>query len=349
MQLLTSPVFLTVFLVSAIVIPLIGGAILRLVFKLMGVPGTTYRRCWLAYLAAWLTASVLCTALMILYLSSSNPASLRSDVIFLVAIATHLVIVPLVMRVGWGKAAAAQVITIVTYTLLLIPVVLPFVAHLRGKAERVLAMNSVRTIADAMLRYHDTVQALPSDAIYSKDGKPLLSWRVALLPYLEQQALYDQFKLDEPWDSPHNKALIEKMPVIYKMPGIESPAGVTHFQVFVQTWPAGVSTDAGTLGRAPFGQLYPMRPPVRLKMSAILDGPANTLLVAEAADAVPWTKPADIPFGPDIPLPKLGAVDDGLFVVVFLDSHTQFLPTDIDPKTLRAIITMDGNEPASIP
>ena len=85
-----------------------------------------------------------------------------------------------------------------------------------------------------MHNYHDTHGTLPPAAVRDRNGRPLLSWRVLILPYLEQQALFDEFKLDEPWDSPHNVHLLKKMPLIfrpyrdYPMPDPYS----TFYQVF---------------------------------------------------------------------------------------------------------------------
>src|SRR5205823_5177427 len=82
----------------------------------------------------------------------------------------------------------------------------------------------------AFHNYNDATGALPAHALYSKDGKPLLSWRVALLPYVGEEALYKQFKLDEAWDSPHNKRLIDRIPKVYRSPKIKDPRpGLTTY------------------------------------------------------------------------------------------------------------------------
>lgn len=89
------------------------------------------------------------------------------------------------------------------------------------KKDHEIAVNKLKQFGLACQNYHDTNDALPGN-IADKDGKPLLSWRIAILPFIEQQALYEQFKRDEPWDSEHNKKLIEKMPKLYA-PVRESP------------------------------------------------------------------------------------------------------------------------------
>jgi hypothetical protein len=73
------------------------------------------------------------------------------------------------------------------------------------------SQNNLKQIGIAIHNYHDTNNKMPAD-IVDKDGKAILSWRVLLLPYLEEEPLYKEFKLDEPWDSKTNKALIERIP-----------------------------------------------------------------------------------------------------------------------------------------
>ncbi len=95
------------------------------------------------------------------------------------------------------------------------------------------AMNHLKELAMAIMMDESTNNHLTQRAIFDKDGKPLLSWRVRMLPYLEGAALYEQFHLDEPWDSENNKKLIEKMPEVFKDPQIETQAGTTVFQAVV--------------------------------------------------------------------------------------------------------------------
>ena len=79
---------------------------------------------------------------------------------------------------------------------------------------------------------NDPEARFPAQAILGTDGQPKLSWRVALLPHLGQEALYQQFHLAEPWDSPHNKTLIERMPTSFESPDSPAPAGMTRFRRF---------------------------------------------------------------------------------------------------------------------
>ena len=183
-------------------------------------------------------------------------------------------------------------------------------------------------IGEEMLGYRDPGDKKPLPlAIRSKTGKPLLSWRVAILPQLGELELYRQFKLDEPWDSPTNRPLLEKMPAIFAPfgPG-ETPRGLTFFQVLV---------GPGTMFDGPLDR------DVRLTA----DGADATLLVIEAAEAVPWTKPVDLTYDPKGPLPKFGGhfFKDGS-LALFADDTVAFIRSNIDEPTLRALITRDDTD-----
>jgi Protein of unknown function (DUF1559) len=163
-------------------------------------------------------------------------------------------------------------------------------------------------------------------AIRDKSGKPLLSWRVAILPQLGEVELYRKFKLDEPWDSPSNKPLVEKMPAIFAPLGPGSNSrGSTFFQVLV---------GPGTL----FGDK------AGLDLRSIPDGADSTLIIIEAAEAVPWTKPADLTYDPKGPLPRFGGHFKEGSLALFADGSVAFIRAKIDEPTLRALITRDGAE-----
>src|SRR5262249_31485641 len=150
-----------------------------------------------------------------------------------------------------------------------------------------------------------------------KDKKPLLSWRVQILPFVEQDALYKQFKLDEPWDSDHNKKLIDKMPGLYAPVRGKQDKGMTFYQAF---------------GGAKGGRKPEDRPP-----PSVPDGTRTTFLCAEAAKPVVWTKPEDLVFnGKDVP--ALGGLFDGKFHAAMADGSVNRFRKGVDPDVLKLLI-----------
>jgi len=158
-------------------------------------------------------------------------------------------------------------------------------------------------------------------AAIRKGGKPLLSWRVGILPFLDEKALYERFHLDEAWDSAHNQALQNEMPLVYAPVARNDAAPYsTYYQGFVGP-----------------GALFDGEEGTRL--ADVTDGLAWTLMILEAAQPVPWTKPEDVPYDEAKPLPKLGGqFADGVYVG-FADGCARFLSRNVAPETLRALIT----------
>jgi hypothetical protein len=160
---------------------------------------------------------------------------------------------------------------------------------------------------------------LPAAAI-RKGDKAILSWRVAILPYLEQFALYQRFHLDEAWDSPHNASLLKEMPRVYEpVTSRKSTDHTTCYQCVVG--PGSLfAGDEGTRVAA----IHFARP---------------TLMIVEAATTVPWTKPDDLRYEDGEPLLTLGGPFEGGAYATFADGSVRFLRRDHSPKTLRALIT----------
>jgi hypothetical protein len=168
----------------------------------------------------------------------------------------------------------------------------------------------------------------PSAAI-RKDGKPLLSWRVALLPFLDMHfgaRLYRKFHLDEPWHSAHNKALLEEMPPEYE--------AVVHKDRAPQCTYYQVLFGPGTLFDGDEGT----------RIADVTDGVGWTVMVVEAAEPVPWTKPEDVPYDMTMPVPKLGGQFEDGFYVAFADGSARFLSRKVAPDTLRALIMRGDSE-----
>jgi prepilin-type processing-associated H-X9-DG protein len=216
-----------------------------------------------------------------------------------------------------------------------VALMLPAVQSARSAAQRAQSVNNLKQLGLALHNYESVNNHLPPQAIADGDGKPLLSWRVAILPFLEQQVLFEEFKRDEPWDSPHNKALLERMPAVYAVPGAPAKPGMTFYRGF-----SGVGT------------LFDPKVKAGISFATVTDGTSNTLGIVEAREAIPWTKPdADIAFDPTMKpeavqqiLKSLGGHFPGGFNALFLDGSVRFLKLSISPQVLKALITRNGGE-----
>src|SRR5262249_6424338 len=154
---------------------------------------------------------------------------------------------------------------------------------------------------------------------------------VALLPFLGESELYKQFRLDEPWDSPHNKPLLKKMPRVYAPPGTTTRTpDATFYQVFVGP-------------HAAFEKHQVMHLP-----AGFPDGTSNVLLVVEGGSAVPWTKPEDLHFAPDEPVPELGGLSADVFNAAFVDGSVATISRKCDAETLRRAIMRDDGNPVNL-
>lgn len=205
----------------------------------------------------------------------------------------------------------------------------PAIQQSRDSARRAASIYILKHIGLAMHNYHDANKHLPAAASYSPDGKPLLSWRVMLLPMLEQNKLYDQFRLDEPWDSPNNRKLIDKMPAEYRSPKsrLKEP-GKTNYVV-----PVG----PGTMFEGREG----------INISRVKDGTAHTIMAVEVDDAqaVIWTKPDDLPYDPKEPARGLGGLYKDFFCAVFCDGAVRVIKLPCPDDNLRAAFSAAAEDP----
>lgn len=209
----------------------------------------------------------------------------------------------------------------------------------RGSARKLQARNSLKQIAIAMHNYHDAYGHFPSAVLIDRDGKTLHSWRVALLPFVGHAKLYQEYRRNEPWDSEHNKKLLKKMPAIFRHP--VAPNGSTNSSYFLIT---GKNTLFGDSPKSLFVDTK-SRVNAFPKISNVRDGTSNTLLAVEAKRDIPWTKPEDILYDPNGPIPKFGGHTPGKFVAVLVAGNVIQLPDQgIEEKLWRAVITHVGGE-----
>jgi len=187
--------------------------------------------------------------------------------------------------------------------------------------------QKLQQIGLAMYNYDATFGRLPKAAIHSPQGKPLLSWRVELLPFVEHDSLYREFNPKEAWDHPDNKRLLEKMPAIFGMdptdPGFAKNR--TRFQV--------IQAKGGVFDGDTATQLAQMK-----------DGSSNTLLVLEAGESIEWTKPDQLRFDPKGAMPKLGNPAQRECLILLGDASIQPISRDVSAEAFGPLVTKNGND-----
>ncbi len=212
--------------------------------------------------------------------------------------------------------------------------------------DRSRSRNNLKQLGLAMHSYHDANGFLPpaqstapiGNGGPNPGGLHKISWRVRILPYIEESNLYMQYREDEPWDGPNNSRLLQMMPEVYKLPGDETaPPGYTYYQVFVSN------------PSSPVHSVFSTDSDERVRITSITDGTSNTIMIVEGATPVPWTKPEDIPFDNNAPAPPIGTHYNGGCNAAFADGSVTFLPGNLSATTLKAYITRDGGEVVPLP
>ena len=212
----------------------------------------------------------------------------------------------------------------------LLALLLPAVQQAREAARRVQCKNNLKEIGLAMYNYHDVYNMLPAAHLNGLQGEPKLSWRVSVVPYLDDDRRYDRYQFDDAWDSPANYPLLIPLPRPYGCLSYPSPGGVS-------TAYATITDETAAMGN---GFCVPIK--------KISDGTSNTLLVIEAVRLnVPWMKPLDIDAKAvtriDEPQGASSTHTGGVHALL-ADGSVRFLSKNLSPEILRALITIHGNE-----
>jgi hypothetical protein len=212
-------------------------------------------------------------------------------------------------------------------------------ALLSVKSTEGLSIRRLKDIGVAMLNYESTKASFPlvsttsTASHFDANGDPYLSWRVHILPFLGFQDLYNQFHLNEPWDSATNLPLASKMPDVFRDPSAAAGATTTRFQI--------ISAEGMTYyWRRSNGKL------VGPKFNQFMDGTSNTLLVVEvgADQANSWTRPDALDYDPATPLSALGAISTQGINGVMADGSTITLLPTIAPDAFASLVTLSGGE-----
>jgi hypothetical protein len=240
-------------------------------------------------------------------------------------------------KVTWIVGAVVSVILLACLLFAVVRVGGETMSQLTVTRERTASMRNLERIADAMNAYAADFGAYPPNATLDANGVPLHSWRVLILPYLDQEALFDQFDLKQPWSHPENMKLAYEMPAVYTHPNGGVNTMYTQSAYYLITGP-------GTLFPSPNAPLGPDR---------ITDDVSQTILVVEGTPIVAsglWTEPVDLKFAnmqgklgsnPGI---EPGGLLEGGVAMATSDGRGHFIENNVDPLEFRALVTPRGGE-----
>ena len=216
---------------------------------------------------------------------------------------------------------------------------LPALEQAGAAADRSGSMNNLRQIGLAMHNYHSTYKRFPPAVVVENGVKH--SWRVEILPFLDQSELWQAYDRTQPWDSETNKQVLAQMPEVFKHSADHRGEPFTSYVAAIGGEDAAASLWTPEADRqGPSAGIRDLR-----------DGTTNTIMVVEAKTDIPWTKPEDV----DVDLTKpvdpnrFGGWTPGGFNAVFGDGSVRFFPTSIDPETLRGALTRNGGEVIELP
>jgi prepilin-type N-terminal cleavage/methylation domain-containing protein/prepilin-type processing-associated H-X9-DG protein len=224
-----------------------------------------------------------------------------------------------------------ELLVVIAIIVVLIALMLPVMRSPREPARRGQCRNHLRQIAHALINYERKHGQLPPAYTTDADGKPLHSWRTLILPYLDQQDLYDSIDLTKPWDDPVNAAAFKTKIDAYQCPSVQIPNEHT-------TYLAIVTSDSA------------LRPKESVRLSDIADGAAKTMLVIEVntEQAVPWMAPSDADeeymLAPQAPMSRHPRIVNATFA----DGHVEAIRDDISVAARRALISIAGNDNAAL-
>ncbi len=217
---------------------------------------------------------------------------------------------------------------------ILVALLLPAVQSAREAARRAQCTNNLKQIGLAMHNYQATYRCFPPAYIPDAKGRPMHSWRVLLLPFLEEQPLYNRYRFDEPWDGPNNRVLANAIVNVYRCPSNASKTSTPTTDYVMIVGPDSISDG-----------------PSATQFRDIEDGMSNTILVVEVAKSnIPWMKPQDLDaksydFTVDKPQGQgIGSNHPAGANVLFADGSVRWLPSSILPDQVKAMTTIAGGE-----
>jgi hypothetical protein len=204
------------------------------------------------------------------------------------------------------------------------------------EAARASQCFCIKQIAVAFYNYHDTYGSFPPAYVADANGKPMHSWRVLILPFLEQSSLYSSYSMAEPWDGPNNRKLLDQRPSVYHCPSRDCGPTLTSYVAIVGPgtgFPGSTST----------------------RISDIHDGTEQTILIAEVANVdILWTEPRDLDVRTmswiinDPSKPSISSFHERAPTLLFADGSVRGFSKFPSPMMLKAMTTIDGHDPVDL-
>ena len=238
---------------------------------------------------------------------------------------------------GGGGGMAVVIIAILALVFVCggggIALLLPAVQAAREAARRTQSSNNLKQIGIAIHNYHDVYNMFPPAVVKDANGNPLYSGRVLLLPFMEQQSLFDAWAKDQAWDSPQNMALSQSVLKVFQDPsnGKRKVTGETDY-LFV----TGTNTIFDPTFQGP------------MNMAQISDGTSNTIMVIEQeGTGINWAEPRDFDVSSGAMLPA--GNHPGVNLVLFADGSVRTISKNVNPQQIQAATTRNGGEPMSLP
>lgn len=215
----------------------------------------------------------------------------------------------------------------------LVALLLPAIQSARTAAQRMQSSNNLKQIALAFHNYESTYKQLPAAYLLDADGKRTMSWRVAILPFMESVRVYENYKTNEPWDSASNQAVTNVPIMTYKNPA-DTKAGPLETSYMVVTGPGTLFEDDKAT-----------------RFSEVTDGLSNTILAVEVVGTgVKWSEPKDLDINTMIfkinggGANAIGSPFKNGANVAMADGSVRFLSNSMLEATLRAMLTRNGGE-----
>lgn len=240
---------------------------------------------------------------------------------------------PPAVRPAWGRIAGG-VGCLVFVLLAIVALLLPAVPSVRTAAKRSVCKTNLKQLGLALWQYHELYGCFPPAYIADENGRPMHSWRVLILPQLDDQPLFDKYRFDEPWDGPNNRLLADSIPAIYRCPA-DDPTNTSTNYVAV------VGSEAAWSGERP------------LSIADFSDGPSGVIqLVEVASSGIHWMEPRDlhvIQMAPTVNAKAGQGISSkhiGGAHALFGDGGVRFLDEKTAAKMVRGSLTRNGRDEA---